>query len=463
MLTDNIILMIYQVSEILKFFKGGIRMYRKLLVFVLLLVLALSIGLAKTLEVWIATTFVDAQNNWLAQKVKEWGSKNGVSVGISLFPKEIYTEKILAAIEAGQTPDVVLQGAAGVVLAAERGLLVPLDDVIEKLGKDDFYPNVLNYVKVTDKNGETHYYGIPLFIEPRTVEVRYDLLQKAGIEIPEKPTYAWLIDAARKVNNPPDVYGWGLTLGKCYDANDNILALVYAMGGGLISEKSPHGADIFNTQPTWNALKLIKQLYDEKVIPPDAIEWTDFGNNLAFMEGRVAFTINGLSIYYRMVQEGNPLAEVTKEIFLRDVVIDTGLKSVFVFKNADKEKEELGKDLIYYILSDKENYRINMCEKAQLYGLPIFQSQGKVISQQWREGKWSMFAVDPMNAMNSLKAVWAMSYPLGEPTSVAEQVEGSLLIPEKVVKIITENADPKDVAKEIADAINELLAKTYGE
>jgi len=113
-------------------------------------------------------------------------------------------------------------------------------------------------------------------------------------------------------------------------------------------------------------------------------------------------------------------------------------------------------------LSDKENYRINMCEKAQLYGLPIFKSQGKIISQQWKEGKWSMFAVDPMDAMNSLKAVWAMSYPLGEPTSVAEQVEGSLLIPEKVVKIITENADPKTVAKEIADEINKLLSKTYG-
>lgn len=437
-------------------------MYRKFLILILLVLVALSFSFAKTLEVWIATTFVDAQNNWLAQKVKEWGNKNGVTVGISLFPKEIYTEKILAAIEAGQTPDVVLQGAAGVILAAERGLLVPLDDIIEKLGKDDFYPNILNYVKVTNKNGETHYYGIPLFIEPRTVEVRYDLLQKAGIEIPEKPTYAWLIDAARKVNNPPDVYGWGFTLGKCYDANDNILALVYAMGGGLISKKGPHGADIFNSEPTWNALKLIKKLYDEKVIPPDAIEWTDFGNNLAFMEGRIAFTINGLSIYYRMLKEGNPLAKVTKEIFLRDVVIDTGLKSVFVFKNG-KEKEELGKDLIYYILSDKENYRVNMCEKAQLYGLPIFKSQGKIISKQWREGKWDMFAVDPMNAMNSLKAVWAMSYPLGEPTSVAEQVEGSLLIPEKVVKIITENADPKDVAKEITDKINELLAKTYGE
>ena len=67
-----------------------------------------------------------------------------------------------------------------------------------------------------------------------------------------------------------------------------------------------------------------------------------------------------------------------------------------------------------------------------------------------------------MSATKGLRASWAMSYPIGEPTSVAERVMGSLLIPEKVIKIFTENADPKDVAKEIADEINKMLQETYG-
>jgi multiple sugar transport system substrate-binding protein len=433
----------------------------KVLVVLVVLISVFTLA-AQTLEVWIATTFVDAQNNWLRMKVEEWAKENGVEVGISLFPKEIYTEKIIAAIESGNPPDVVLQGAAGVVLAAEKGLLVPLDDVIDKLGRDDFYEGVLNYTAVTDpKTGEKHNYGIPLFIEPRTVSVRTDLLEKAGIEIPEEPDYDWLIKAARAVNNPPEVYGLGFPLGKCYDTHDNIMALIYSKGGGLIADKGPHGADVFNTKPTWEALELLKQLYDEGLIPPDSIQWNDFGNNLAYMEGRIAFTMNGLSIYYRMLQEGNPIAEVDKEIFLKDVVIDTGLKSVFVFKSTP-EKESLGKDLIHYILKDKEGYRINMIESSQLYGLPIFKSQGKIITEQWKQGKWSMFAVDPMSATKSLRASWAMSYPIAEPTSVAESVMGSLLIPEKIIKIFTKNADPKEVAKEIADEINKMLQDTYG-
>lgn len=430
--------------------------------FLLCVLLLMVIGIfSQELNVWISTTFVDSQNNWLHQKVNDWSKEKGVKVNISIFPKDIYTEKIMTAIEAKQTPDVVLQGAAGIVLAAERGLLVPLDDVIDKLGRDDFYPQILEYTKVTDmKSQTTHNYGIPLFFEPRTVEVRYDILQKSGIEIPEKPTYEWLIDTARKVSDPPNIYGWGLTLGKCYDAHDNILALVYKNGGGLISDRSPTGGDIFNSEPTWQAISLIKQLYDEHVIPPDSIEWTDFGNNLAFMEGRIAFTINGVSVYYTMVEEGNPLANVTKEIFLTDLTIDTGLKSAFAFKSTP-QKEELAKDLIYYIFEDKENYRINMCEKAQLYGLPIFKSQGEIISQKWKEGSWQMFAVDPMIFTESIKGSWAMSYPLAEPTSVAEQIMGSLIVPEKVSEAIIGNKTPQEVAQEVSKEVNYLLKLSY--
>jgi len=434
---------------------------KKAVVFFMIFFIASVSIFAQSLDVWISTTFVDSQNNWLHQKVNEWAKENNVEVNVSLFPKEIYTEKIMAAIEAGETPDVVLQGAAGIVLAAERGILVPLDDVIDSLGREDFYPQVLNYTKVTNpETGVSHNYGIPLFFEPRTVEVRYDILQNAGIDIPEKPTYDWLIETAKKVNDPPNIYGWGLTLGKCYDAHDNILALVYKNGGGLISDRSPTGGNIFNSEPTWETIDLIKELYDEKVIPPDSIQWTDFGNNLAFMEGRIAFTINGLSVYYTMVEEGNPLAEVTKEIFLTDVTIDTGLKSAFAFKS-ELHTEELAKDLIYYILSDKEGYRVNMVEKAQLYGLPIFKSQGEIISKQWEEGKWQMFAVDPMSFTDALRASWAMSYPIAEPTSVAEQIMGSLLIPENVVDAILGEKTSQEVAQTITNEINILLEQSY--
>lgn len=416
----------------------------------------------ETLNVWIATTFVDAQNNWLKAQAEAWADSSGVKINLSIFPKEIYADKIVAAIESGNPPDVVLQGAAGVVQAAEQGLLVPLTSVVNKLGRDDFYPAVLNYDALSDPNtGAKEIYGIPLFFELRTVDVRTDLLAKAGISIPEHPDYDWLVATARAVNDPPNVYGLGFPLGKCYDANDNILTLIYHFGGGYIANKGPHGADIFNTEPTWKAFSLLQSLYKQNVIPPDAVGWTDYDNNLAFMGGRIAFTINGLSIYYKMVKENNPLVKVTKEIFL-DTVCDTGLKSAFVFKSTP-QKEELGKDLLYSILSNKEAYRVNMCEASSLYGLPIFKSQGAIITQEWKDGKWSMFAVDPMSGAEHAKAVWAMAYPLAQPTSVAERVEGSLLIPENTVYLFTRNADPKQVAADIAAKINRMLSDTYSQ
>jgi len=294
------------------------------------------------------------------------------------------------------------------------------------------------------------------------VEVRIDLLEKAGMEIPSKPDYEWLFKAARAMNNPPNTYGLGITLSRSYDGYDNVMALIYSFGGGLMTDKGPHGGDIFNSEPTWKAFDTLKALYKEGVIPPDSVGWTGYDNNVAFMEGRVATVINGLSIYYKMKEDGNPIAKVTKEVPLIGAQIaDTGGKSCFIMKS-NPAKETLGKDLIYYILSDKEGYFQNMIAEAQLYFLPIFKSQGKIVTQQWEAGKWPMFAIDPMTAALSVYNSPMISYPFGEANSVADKIFKSLILPENWVILFTRNANVKTVAQNIAESINKLIKDTYG-
>ncbi len=443
--------------------------YNKILVGIMLVVLifswsgsALAADMPK-MRVWIMTTFVDAVNNWLHDKVEAWAKEANVEVDISMLPRAAYGEKMVAAIEARTAPDVVLMGEPGPTLAYEAGLTVPLDDVVDKLGRDDFYERILDAISAPDKvTGAKRIWAIPMFFELRPAEIRVDLLEKAGIEIPENPDYEWLFKAARAMNNPPEVYGLGLPLGRGYDTHDNVMALIYSYGGGLISDRTPTGADIFNSEPTWKAFDDLKTLYKDGVIPPDAVGWGDYDNNLGLMEGRVAITINGLSIYYKMVKDGNPLAEVTREVPLTGASVDNaGGEANFVFKSTP-EKEQLGKDLIYYVLKDKEDYRQGMCENSQLYTLPVFKSQAQIISQQWKDGKWPVFAIDPMSAVENSYNSWPTAYPLNEATSVVEKLMGSYLIPEKIVVLFTRDADSKAVAADIAKAINKLLERTYG-
>ncbi|MBN2551186.1 MAG: extracellular solute-binding protein [Spirochaetales bacterium] len=418
---------------------------------------------AQRMEVWIATTFVDAQNNWLKAKVEEWAAKAGVQANVALLPKEVYTDKFIASLDAKTWPDVVLQGTGGHIMVAELGLAVSLDEVVDRIGKGDFYESILDISTATDPDTkEEHVFGIPLGFELRTAEIRGDLLDQAGVSIPDSPDYQWLFESARAMNNPPETYGLGFVLGRCWDGHDNVVTLIYSYGGGLMSDKGPNGGDIFNSEPTWRAFDDLKELYFDGIIPPDSVGWTDFDNNVAFMEGRVATSINGLSIYYRMVQENNPIAKVTREVPLTGAkVCDTGGKSLFVMESTP-EKEQLGKDLVYHILSDKESYRVNMIEEAQLYSLPIFKSQGAIITQQWKSGKYPMFAVDPMEAAMVAFSSPMVTYPFGEANSVADKLFKSLTMPESWVVLFTRDTDSKQVAKEIAQKINNMIADTYG-
>jgi len=415
----------------------------------------------KRLSVWMQATFVDAQNNWTKQKIEAWATENNVDVDLSIMSIDIYNEKFTAAVKAGTTPDAVLN-AGGHVVAAESGLLVPIDDVINRIGEDDIYQAILDLNTVTDqKTGESHYYGLVVGFEVKPFEVRTDLLEQTGMTIPDEPDYDWVYQFARKVNDPPNLHGLGLTLGRCSDGYTNMIGVVYGYGGGLMKDLSPDGGDIFNSEPTWRAFRDLKQLYDEGVIPQDSISWPGFGNNAAYMEGRVATTNNGLSIYYKMRTDGNPLVDVTAEVPLSgSVVMDSGGKACFVFKTTPG-KQELAKDLIHYVMSDKEGYRENLVEKADLFWLPIYKTQGEIITDQWRSGKWDMYGIDPMQATR-VSRPFLVTYPYGEANSVAEMINRTMLLPEEAIPVFAENMDVKVMAKNVADRVNQLIVETYG-
>lgn len=72
-----------------------------------------------------------------------------------------------------------------------------------------------------------------------------------------------------------------------------------------------------------------------------------------------------------MVEDKNPLAAVTKQVPLTGAWIDNaGGESNFVFKSTP-QKEAPGKDLLHYIMKNKEDYRIGNCENTRIYALPI--------------------------------------------------------------------------------------------
>src|SRR5260221_13722122 len=99
--------------------------------------------------------------------------------------------------------DVLTIGTYEVPIWAKKNWLIPLD----KLGSDydvaDLLPKIRDAVSVDGKLFAAPFYG-----ESSMVMYRTDLFQKAGLTMPEKPTWDFVIDAAKKLTDKSaGVYG----------------------------------------------------------------------------------------------------------------------------------------------------------------------------------------------------------------------------------------------------------------
>lgn len=429
-------------------------------------IMCLMVGvwaIAQPLEIWLSITFAEDFNEAMRALVLEWSQKTGNPVNFVMLPDRIFNEKLINAIETRITPDITLVTEFGDALAYAAGLLVPLDDLVDRLGREDFWPQALEVMRLPDPvTGELRIWALPIIIEPFYWHIRTDLLKAAGIEIPEYPTWEWLLAAAYKVNRPPHRYGLGIGFGVGWDTPTILSYLVYLYGGGFVTEISPTGADIFNTEPTWRLFADLKKWWKDKLIPPDAIAWGDIDNNLAFMEGRVLAIHNPTTVLATMVRTNHILLPGTGVVNIPPVI--EAKESILVFKSTP-EREALAKDLLYYILSNKERFRVELADKAAMYGMPIFISQAEIFSQKIKakEGVYKHALhdlVEPIRRGEFYMWINTVPYPYGRAHPAWEAIISAHTMWNKfMTKLLVEDAEPKEVAAEMAAWMNSILAK----
>jgi sorbitol/mannitol transport system substrate-binding protein len=99
--------------------------------------------------------------------------------------------------------DIITIGAYEVPIWGKLGWLMPLDDCPKNYDYADIFEPVRNGVTV---NG--HMYAVPFYAESVFTFYRKDLFQKAGLTMPEQPTYDQVRTLADKLNDPAHgVYG----------------------------------------------------------------------------------------------------------------------------------------------------------------------------------------------------------------------------------------------------------------
>ncbi len=259
------------------------------------------------LTAWGIVSFTKDGDNLLGQQMIDWGKANKVDVEYVPLDGSTYDAKVAGAIETGAIPDVVMLSGTNTIYYAAQNRLVDLTDLyndVKGLG-GGMYEQLLPYVQ---SNGKV--YSIPMQADLSVMYARLDLAEKATGKRAAPATWDDVEAIARKVNDPPKLYGIGFTLGRTPDGDGNITQLLRADGGTLVDKD---GKPAINNDGTIFALTRVQKWWKDKLIPQDSPSWDDSSNNKSYQSRQAAFVFNPASIFAYLDQNDKELLKDTTQ------------------------------------------------------------------------------------------------------------------------------------------------------
>ena len=181
--------------------------------------------------------------------------------------------------------DIMTIGTYEVPIWAKQGWLLPLDNLGADYDVDDLLPAIRSGISMDGK-----LYAAPFYGESSMIMYRKDLFEKAGITMPDAPTWDFVADAAKKITDKDnEVYGICLRGKAGWGENMAFLtATSNSFGARWFDEKWNAQFD----QPEWkNTLDFYVKLMNEAG-PPGASS-NGFNENLAlFQSGKCGMWID---------------------------------------------------------------------------------------------------------------------------------------------------------------------------
>ena len=395
------------------------------------------------MRVWLFKSFVTASNDILAKQVEAWGAERKVQVDMDWATFGDREQKFVAAIEAGNPPDIGEMNYLGPTRykAALRDVSKLAKDIASARG------GLLPFAeRATNVGGQ--FYGVARLTFPGGFFVRKDLLDAKGVKLPK--TYdPDVIEMAKKCQDPSkDIWGFGQTLNRSDDGNGFMNNILLDYGGGVWDKDGKPALGTSFLKQNLAALQFaVDTVQKYKIQPPGVMSWTDVHNNEAFIAGKLVSTNNGASLYYGLVSKKNPIAEKT-------LVIQTpgGPAGSFVLAGAysmgifNKTKNaELCEDLIRWIEDEKRFDEFRNVSIGQAG--PVYKVRAE--SPYWKSDP----NFDGM-VQNILRGVW-IGYP-GPVTAAAVEVQAQYILCDMAGRVVVGGLSPEAALKEAHARVEEI-------
>jgi len=255
------------------------RKYLVLISLVLVFTLAFSFNaFAKTeIEYWTTQTEQERAEviRDIARRFEEDNPNYTVNV-VTVQENDIPT-KLAAGMAANKLPEIVEMGAENILKLGAEGMIdtKSVNEVIEVIGRDDFYDGALQMLK----NPEGGQFGIPMHGWVQGIWYRTDLFEEKGLE----PPTSWdnILKAAEEFYNP-DQQEYGIVIGTNKDSYARQTFTQYALSNNArIFDKD--GNLVFNSPEMVETLDYYNQL--AQFTPPGPNGWRDARD--LYLAGRV--------------------------------------------------------------------------------------------------------------------------------------------------------------------------------
>ena len=370
------------------------------------------------------------------------------TVAIELYSDDDIWPKLTAAFASRNLPDLVsyVQAYTVATLAA-NDLLEPMDDVIAKVGADDFYSGMRDVYKY-----QGHYIAATLNNQTSSnLWYRKDLFLQAGLTPPK--TWDEQLAAAKALTKD-GIYGNSLPLGRTSMTSTMMVNFVHQAGGYVIN---PDGTVGFDSPATVAALEFLKAI--APYAPPGATSYS-WGEVLnSFVTGRAAMApYTGRPIALVAAQNPKILDAISVVPYPSPKggrqAFDCAFNSLFIPRGAPSVP---GAKLLAAALFDRPNY-IQFLLTAPGHNLPALKSVGASaalfdhpLMQKFKPEVEQMIA-STAAARNLVQESEGAGYDLK-----AGDIFNSGVLAETVQEVVVNNMAPRQAATQGAAKIAKLL------
>ena len=338
------------------------------------------------LTVWWVKGFYPAEDKALFDAIKKYEAKNkGVKVELSQYPIQDMIPKTVAALDAGNPPDVAYADVYDFQVTAKwayDGKLQDISKVIDPM-RAKFEPSALATTFLLNAaDNKRAYYAFPL--KQQTMHIQYwkDMLAQAGFketDIPKDWKGYWdfwcsKVQPAARQKTGQRVFGIGQPLG--VDSSDSFYSFLTFMDAYNVKLVNDSGKLLVDDPAVRkgliDAMTDYVAPYTKGCSPPSSTSWKDPDNNVAFHNRTTVMTHNAtISIAAKWLDDMNnkelndqQRAEAKKH-YTQDIatagfpnkpdgskmVYRTAVKTGVIFKGAKNTKRAM--EFVSFMLQDE--------------------------------------------------------------------------------------------------------------